>query len=197
MNNCSQAFRTSQGLSCHQTRKHTVQDLPYEQPSQAEIRKFKERFILGLYEILGATPRATVGKNHKGKPVCSGHVECDKHIFASLFKNHRTFKWSSDLGSMKVTFKGMDGMRELEAIFGEKFWMFGFKCRSYTYIHFWEPGIERKPAKFVLKCKTKVFSNHYPRSTPTQERIYFNFRKRRDSRTQALHDAAPKFEIPN
>ena len=186
----SKFFRL-QGLACHITRKHTKDDLPYHQPAGMEIADFKKRFLMGIADFLGATPRANLGKS-----LCAGFVACEKRIFAAIFKAHPTFRYSPDLQTMQVTYKGKPGMQELEAIFGVDFWKFGFKSRAYTYIQFWEQDDRKTPCKFVLKCRTQSRQSYYPIVDHSEDRVFFSFRKRRDQRSAALQARAIPFVIP-
>ena len=167
-----------------------------KQGNRDPVYLFKVRFLVGIYEFLGATPRSTAGPNHKGSTVCSGHVECARDVFITVFRNHPSFHFSPTLSTMKVKFVGEPGMRQLEAIFGQQFWKFAFQSRHYNYIHFWEPSDRSKGAKFVLKWKVKTFHNSFPEASLHQERVYFAFKKRRAKRTLEHHVQAPIFVIP-
>ena len=177
MANCQKCYQTTSSLKGHQTKKHSAQDIPIDQPSAIKVENFKRTFLTKFYRVLGATPRMTSGKNRSGRSLKTGEMPADRDTFVFLFRDFATFKYSPDLQNFEVIFEGREGMRQMEAIFGQHFWKFAFPTRDYTHVLFWERALQgEKAMKFRFNFKTKAVENLFPT-------ISFSFKLRRDTRT--------------
>jgi hypothetical protein len=186
---CAKEYKSQSGLSGHIRTIHRRPSPSWVKPNASDVNDFTTRVTFAIQEVLGRTPKRTIGRNRSGGAFERVELDCSRAVFLELFEDLRGFRMSKDQQRFNITFSGLDGRKELEGVLGQRFWKHTFnnRDRSQCFAHFYNYSSKTNhPMTFSWSTKTVI--NHNPESVFTRERVQIRFKRFRT--TESSYDRA-------